>query len=55
MSELYSLVNRSSGAYCPTPVRSLETIVQRRIRPIITVLISVGNEEQFANLIKATQ
>lgn len=60
MSELYSLVNRSSGAYCPTQVRSLGTIVQKRIRPVITVitiivLISVGNEEQIANLIKATQ
>lgn len=55
MSELYSLVNRGSGAYGPTQVRSLGTPVQRRIRPVSTVLISVGNEEQIANLIKATQ
>lgn len=55
MSELYSSVNRSAGAYCPTQVRRLGTTVQRRIRPVITVLISVGNEEQIANLIKATQ
>lgn len=55
MSELLSLLNEGSGLSGLKQVKNPGITVQRRIRPLITILIPVGNEEQIVNLIKVTQ
>lgn len=55
MSELLSLLNEGSGLNGFKQVKNPGITVQRRIRPLITILIPVGNEEQIINLIKVTQ
>lgn len=55
MSELHSLLNKGSAVNSLKQVKNPGTPGQRRIRPVNTILISVGNEEQAVNLVKVTE